>query len=449
ATGDGLAIAFRVGATLRDKGIQRLLDAVVALLPSPLDRPPVRGQDESGAAAERPGSPDAAPAALAFKTLHDRTGDLTFLRIYAGTVRTGDALYNPRMSSPERLGRLMVMKANHREPVAEAAAGEIVAALGLKTTVTGDTLCTKREPIVLEPMVFPESVISTAVRPRRRGDRERLGEALAALGREDPSFRYSTDPETQEMVIAGMGELHLEVVLNRLRTDFGINVDVGAPRVAYRQTLRGPCDVEGRFVKQTGGRGQFGVVRIRFSPGRETEPVFVSSVVGGNVPREYVPAVDKGLRRIYAGGGEAGFPFVRVCADLYDGKAHSVDSSETAFQEAARLAFRSAVQAVGVALLEPVMRVAVRVPAEHLGDVIASLNARRAVVQEVGDTSAACVEIQGRVPLAEMFQYATLLRSLTAGRGQHHLEPDAYEEVPADLAERVLREAVERRRRNV
>ncbi|MCZ6574798.1 MAG: elongation factor G [Planctomycetota bacterium] len=432
-----------VGSALRDKGIQRLLDAVVAFLPSPMDIATVPGTNEDGEAVEHPATPEAPLAALAFKTIHDRTGDLTFLRLYSGVLRRGDSVWNPRLRQKERVGRMMIMKANDREPVEEARAGEIVAVLGLKSSTTGDTLCTKEHVVVLESMDFPDPVISVAIEPKNRGDRDKLGEALGALGREDPSFRHGTDAETKDTVIAGMGELHLEVIVNRLRSDFKIDVDVGAPRVAYRQTLRGPCDVEGRHVKQSGGRGQFGVVRIRFS--RSDESAFVDSIYGGAIPREYIPAVAKSLTAQYQKGGTERFPFVGVCAELYDGKAHSVDSSEMAFQEAARLAFENAIKTAGTTLLEPVMKIVVRTPSVQLGDVIGSINARRAMVENVVELEGGVSEIHGRVPLAEMFQYATTLRSMTTGRGNYTMELDGYARVPEELAQEVRREARERR----
>jgi len=435
------------GAALKDKGIQRLLDAVVDFLPSPLDLPPVRGIDESGNPVERNQASAEPLAAIAFKTIHDRTGDLTFIRIYSGTLRRGDAVWNSRRRTQERIGRLCLMRAAQRDPVEEGRAGEIVAAIGLKETITGDTLCTKDAPILLEAMAFPETVISLAIAPKNRGDRDKLAEALAAIAREDPTFRYFTDEETAETVIAGMGELHLEIVANRIRSDFKIPVEVGAPRVAYRQTLAGPADVEGRHVKQTGGRGQFGVVNIRFSVGEQQELEFVNEVVGGNVPKEYIPAVRKGLEAFLPRGEPTGFPYVRIRAELYDGKSHAVDSSEMAFQEAARLAFVAAVERVGVTLLEPIMSILVQTPSQFLGDVIGSLNARRAEIQSIEETRGDFSQIKGRVPLAEMFNYATQLRSMTTGRGNYSMEPADYQPVPKNLAEKILEEARERRKK--
>jgi elongation factor G len=433
------------GAALKDKGIQRLMDGIVVFLPSPLDVPAVRGTNDKGEEIERAHETTEPVSALAFKTTHDRTGDLTFLRVYSGILRRGDTLWNPRRRRAERVGRLMIMKADEREPVEEAYPGEIVAALGLKETVTGDTLTIKSDPIILESMEFPDAVLSMAIAPKSRGDRDKLGEVLAKLSREDPTFRHWTDEETQETVIAGMGELHLEVVINRLRSEFKLEVEVGAPRVAYRQTLRKPVDVEGRHVKQSGGRGQFGVVNSGYNIGDEQGFEFTDSVTGGRVPGEYIPAVKKGIAAACVRGGETGFPFVRITAELYDGKAHSVDSSEMAFQEAGRLAFKNAVETAGVTVLEPIMRVLVQTPSEHLGDVLGSINARRAEVEAIEELRGGFSQIRGLVPLAEMFHYATGLRSMTTGRGTYSMEPATYKPVPAELALEILREAKERR----
>jgi len=432
------------GSALKDKGVMRLCDGIVAFLPGPADLPPVKATTETGEEVERPPTSDAPVCALAFKTVHDRTGDLTFLRVYSGTLRRGDMLWNTRKHKQERIGRLLIMKADEREPVEEAKAGEIVAAIGLKESTTGDTLCTRDEPISLEAMDFPEAVISVAIEPRNRGDRDKLGIVLAALTREDPSLRHYSDPETGDTVLAGMGELHLEVVSNRLRSEFKIPVEVGAPRVAYRLRLRKECDVEGRHVKQSGGRGQFGVVNVRFGVGEEQELEFIDAVVGGRVPREYISAVRKGIAGALVADRETGFPYVQVTAELYDGKSHSVDSSEMAFQEAGRLAFRAAVGKAGTTLLEPIMRVAVSTPSQFMGDVIGSVNARRAEIENIEEKSAYS-QIGALVPLAEMFSYATTLRSMTTGRGTYTMEPATYAPVPEAIALEVLREAKEQR----
>jgi len=428
------------GSALRDKGVHRLLDGITAFLPSPLDLPPFKATNEQGEAITRPSRDDAPLAVLAFKTIHDKTGDLTFLRVYSGVLRGGDSVWNTRKHTKERVGRLMVMKARDREPVEEVRAGQIAAAIGLKQTDTGDTLCSKDEPILLESMAFPDPVISMAGKPKKGGDRDKLGEALAALSREDPSFRHHSDAETGDTVIAGMGELHLEVIVNRLRTEFKVEVEVGAPRVAYKQRLKAPSDVLGRHVKQTGGSGQFGVVKVRFDRAETDEIEFVDAISGGSVPREYIPAVKKGIEACIVSGGAARFPYVQVKAELYDGKAHSVDSSEMAFQQAGRLAFEAAVKKTGVTLLEPIMRVVVTAPRDHVGDVVGSLNARRGLMETIDESRGDAAQVTARVPLAEMFAYATQLRSMTSGRGTYIMEPCAYEPVPEAMAQEILKE---------
>ncbi len=434
------------GSALRNKGIQRLCDGMTAFLPSPLDVPPIQAVDDKDQPVEVTCDPSAPIAALAFKTIHDRTGDLTFLRLYSGTLRRGDALWNPRLRKVERVGRLMVMKAGDREPVEEAKAGQIVAAIGLKNAVTGDTMCTKEKPVILESMDFPDAVISVAIAPKSRGDRDKMGEALAALTREDPSLRHFSDPETQETVLAGMGELHLEVVVNRLQSEFKLPVEVGAPRVAYKQRLRRDIDVEGKHVKQSGGSGQYGVVNVKFGVSDEEEGLeYVDSVTGGNVPREYISAVRKGIAGVMTIGGKSGFPFVQVRAELYDGKSHAVDSSELAFQQAGRIAFENAIAKAGVTVLEPIMKVVVNSPTDHTGDVIGSLNSRRAEIESIEEGKGGFSQVNGYVPLAEMFAYATQLRSMTAGRGTYSMEPARYQPVPHKMAEEILKEARERR----
>ncbi|MHC4953843.1 MAG: elongation factor G [Planctomycetota bacterium] len=429
------------GSALRDKGIQRICDGVIDYLPSPIELPPTIVTDEKGVEQLRECSDDAPLSALAFKTIHDRTGDLTFIRIYSGRIERGQQVYNTRKRKQERIGRLMVMKAGDREPVEAAGAGEIVAAMGLKLSTTGDTLCTKDNPILLESMDFPDAVISMAIEPASRGDRDKLGEVLGAITREDPTFRAMTDDETKETVIAGMGELHLEVVVNRIKSEFGITVEVGAPRVAYRQRLRKPCEVVGKHVKQSGGSGQYGVCEVRFGIGETEELEFIDSIKGGTIPREYIPAVRKGIEGACVRGGDTGFPFVQVTAELFDGKTHSVDSSELAFHESGRIAFREAVAKVGVTLLEPIMKVSAQCPSDNVGDVIGSLNARRAMIDQVEEGKGNFSMISGRVPLSEMFNYATHLRSMTSGRGTYSMEPSTYEPCPESIAKDVLQAA--------
>ncbi len=434
------------GSALRNKGIHRLCDGITAFLPSPLDLPPVEATDRDGNVAPRPCDLNAPLAMLAFKTIHDRTGDLTFLRIYSGTLRRGDSVWNTRKTKQERVGRLMVMKAGEREPMDEAYAGQIVAAIGLKEATTGDTLCaSKAEAILLEAMDFPDAVISMAIEPVQRRDRDKLGEALAALTREDPSLRHFSDQQTEETLIAGMGELHLEVVVTRLKDDFNIPVNVGAPQVAYKQRLRKAVDIIARHVKQSGGSGQFAVVHVRFDIGEDEDLVYTDAVKGASVPREYISSVKKGIAPCLPLGGEVGFPFVQVTAELYDGKAHAVDSSDMAFQTAGRLAFREAVAKAGVTLLEPIMSLIVQTPTSSTGDVIGSLNSRRGEIEVVEEGKGDFSQIRARVPLAEMFSYATELRSMTAGRGTYMMEPYQYRPVPRAMAEEVLKEAREKR----
>jgi len=426
------------GSALRDKGIQRVCDGVLDYLPSPLDLPPTKVESEEGVESERPCDNDAKLTALAFKTIHDRTGDLTFLRIYSGRIERGMQVYNTRKRKVERIGRLMVMKADQKEPVDSAGAGEIVAALGLKEATTGDTMCTRDEPVLLESMNFPDAVISMAIQPKSRGDRDKLGEVLGALTREDPTFRAMTDEETNETVVAGMGELHLEVIVNRIKSEFKIECETGAPRVAYRQRLRKPVDVIGKHVKQSGGSGQFGVVYVKFGHAETEELEYTDSITGGAVPREYISAVRKGIEAATLAGGDTGFPFVQVSAELYDGKTHSVDSSELAFTSAGRVAFVEAIAKAGVTLLEPIMKISAQCPSENVGDVIGSLNARRAMIDSVDEGKGNFSMISGRVPLSEMFSYATHLRSMTAGRGTYSMEPSTYEPCPESIAKEVL-----------
>jgi elongation factor G len=428
------------GSALRKRGVSLLLDAIVRYLPSPLDVPPVTGvHPASGEPCPRRPRPEEPFAALAFKTIADRTGDLTFLRVYSGRLEAGTAALNSRTGRRERLGRLLEMHADRREPVEAAVAGDIVAVVGMKNTATGDTLCDPAHPIVLERMAFPQPVLSIALEPRRNVDRERLAEVIGRILREDPTLRARTDEDTGEFVLSGMGELHLEIVVNRLRRDDGLELRTGPPRVAYRQTLRQARTVEARHVKQTGGHGQFGVVEVVFEPiEKSDELLFENEVVGGAVPREYVPAVERGIRETAAAGGRLGFPFVGFRARLVDGQSHDVDSSDLAFHAAGALAFRQAAEGNSL-FLEPIMRIEVQVPEEFLGEVLGDLQSRRTQIERL-DPSAGTSRIAGRVPLSEMFAYATRLRGLTQGRGTFTLEPEAYEVVPAPLAEKILLE---------
>ncbi len=430
-----------LGTALKNKGIQRLLDAIIDYLPSPLDLPPVEGTNpDSGEKEERPDDPNAPFTALAFKTISEKTGDLTFIRVYSGVLQSGSTVYNSTKQKKERIGRLYRMHAGAREQIDEIRAGDIAAAVGVKQTVTGDTLCDPDKPIVLESIDFPDPVISMSIEPTSRQDRDKLGDTLARLAKEDPTFTYFTDPETNETVIAGMGELHLEVLKNRIVRDYNVGATVGAPRVAYRQTLRNAVEVEGRHVKQSGGSGQFAVVKVRFEPlPGSGEIEFHDEIRQGAVPREYIPSVGRGIERAAELGGKHRFPFVGFKAALYDGSSHEVDSSDMAFETAGRLSFNLAFTPENTVLLEPVMKVEVQTPEEFLGDVIGDLNSRRARVSDV-DARAHLRVISGEVPIAEMFAYSSRLRSLTQGRGTYSMEPLGYEPVPVETAKRVYEE---------
>ncbi len=426
------------GSALKDKGIQNLLDAVVDYLPAPSDMPDLEGTDpKTDAVIRRKLSANEPLTALAFKTISDVNGDLTFLRIYSGVLEQGAKVLNPRTRRTERIGRILRMHANRREPMDEARAGAIVAVMGLKQAATGDTLCLQDSPIALESMEFPDTVIAQSIEPKSSKDRDKLGAALARMMREDPTFVTKTDEQTGQILIEGMGELHLEVICNRIKSDFNVGVNVGRPRVAYRQTLRKPRDVEGRHIKQSGGHGQYGVVKIRFEPAETETPLeFVDSVRGGTVPREYIGSVKQGLEQAVASGGRLGFPFVNIRAELYDGQSHETDSSDLAFNAAAALAFRKAVES-NVTILEPIMKIEVTCPEECVGDVIGDLNSRRGMISDI-DIAMTMRTVRGKVPIAEMFQYLTTLRGLTGGRESFVMEPLEYAPVPQSVAEKIL-----------
>jgi len=427
------------GSAFKDKGVQNILDAVIDYLPSPSDVPPMEGTDpESGEPVIRPMISSEPFSALTFKTISDPNGDLTFIRIYTGEMRQGERYYNPRIRRFERVGRLLRMHANQREPLDRARAGEIVAVVGVKDTVTGDTLCERDHQVVFEAMNFPETVISVAIEPKKSSDRDKLGTVIGKLVREDPTFKARTDDQTGQMIISGMGELHLEVICNRILSEFKVGVHVGRPKVAYKQTLREARKVEARHIKQTGGSGQFAVTKIKFAPDPEIESVeFKDSIKGGTVPREYIPSVASGIKSAAEGGGRLGFPFVKILAELYDGQSHDVDSSGMAFEASGMLAFRLATENNTV-LLEPVMNIEVESPEEYTGDVIGDLSSRRGVIEEMVTKPGGLTSVTGKVPLAEMFQYATSLRSMTQGRGHFTMEPSSYEPVPASLAAKIL-----------
>ena len=429
------------GSAFKDKGVQNVLDAIVDYLPCPLDRPPMEGfNPEADEKVARPLLPDQPFAGLVFKTISDPNGDLTFIRVYTGEMKAGERYYNGRTRKYERIGRLMRMHAAQREPIDIARAGDIVAAVGIKESITGDTLSTKEAPVVYEAMAFPETVISMSIEPESGGDRDKLGEVLGKLVREDPTFKASTDPQTSQTVISGMGELHLEVKCNMIMNDYKIPVKVGRPKVAYKMTLKGPKTVEARHIKQSGGSGQFAVARVKFSVDPEVESLkFIDGVKGGSVPREYIKPVEEGIHAAVTGGGRQGFPYVKVKAELYDGQSHDVDSSAMAFEAAGILAFRLASENNSI-LLEPIMKIEVEAPEDKTGDVIGDLSSRRGIIEEMITKPGGISAVTGKVPLAEMFQYSTSLRSMTQGRGHYSMEPANYEPVPPNIAGKVLEE---------
>ncbi len=427
------------GSAFRNKGVQAMLDAVVHFLPSPVDVPPIRGTGSDGETALARRADDHEPfSALGFKIMTDSfLGQLVFLRVYSGILNTGDVVYNPVKQKKERIGRLLLMRANDRQDLKEVRAGEIAAAVGLKTVATGETLCDPNQVIVLERMEFPEPVISQAVEPKTRADQEKLGIALGKLAQEDPSFTVATDAESGQTIISGMGELHLEIIIDRMKREFNVDAKVGQPQVAYRETITRSAEQEYRYVKQTGGRGQYGHVFLRIKP---QEPgagyEFIDEIKGGAVPREYIPAVDKGIREIMQTGILAGFPVIDVSVTLYDGSYHEVDSSEHAFRAAGGMAFREGCRKAGLHLLEPMMAVEVVMPEEYMGNVNGDLNARRGMIFELDQCPSGKV-IHAEVPLSEMFGYATALRSATQGRASYTMEFKKYAPVPVNLSESI------------
>ena len=432
------------GAAFKNKGVQPLLDAVVDYLPSPLDIPPVIGKNpDSQKEEERPPSDEAPFAALAFKIMTDPfVGTLTFFRVYSGALFSGSSIYNSIKGRRERIGRLLKMHANKREEIKEVYAGDIAAAVGLRNASTGDTLCDEERPIILESIEFSEPVISIAIEPKSKADQEKLGLSLQKLTAEDPSFRVRTDEETGQTIISGMGELHLEIIVDRLLREFNVGANVGRPQVAYKETVRKAVEQEGKFIRQTGGRGQYGHVYLRVEPQPPaTGFEFVDAIKGGTVPREYIPAVEKGVREALEGGALAGYPIVDVKVTLLDGSYHDVDSSEIAFKIAASMAFKDGVRKASPVLLEPIMSVEVVVPEEFMGEVIGDISSRRGKVLGMDSRPAAQV-IRARVPLAEMFGYATDLRSMTQGRATYTMQFSHYEPVPATISEEISAKAV-------
>jgi len=428
------------GSAFKNKGVQAMLDKIIELLPSPVDIPPVKGETEDGEEAVRHASDDEPFSALAFKIATDPfVGTLTFFRVYSGVVNAGETVYNPVKHKKERMGRILQMHANHRDEIKEVRAGDIAAAVGLKDVTTGDTLCDPKNIIILERMEFPEPVISVAVEPKTKADQEKMGIALQKLAQEDPSFRVHTDEESGQTIISGMGELHLDIIVDRLKREFKVEANVGAPQVAYRETIRKKVEAEGKFVRQSGGRGQYGHVWLRVEPLTDSEETFefVNEIVGGVVPREYIPAVEKGVQDAMESGVLAGYPVVDVKVTLYDGSYHEVDSSEQAFRIAGSIGFKNAAQQADPVLLEPIMKVEVVTPEEYMGDVIGDLNSRRGVVQGMEDAPTGKI-IRAEVPLASMFGYATDLRGATQGRANYSMEFAKYAEVPQNIAEQII-----------
>ncbi|MDQ2640002.1 MAG: elongation factor G [Pseudomonadota bacterium] len=427
------------GTAFKNKGVQALLDAVVEFMPSPMEVPPTRGHDLKGAEITRTASDDAPFAALAFKILNDPfVGTLTFLRVYSGVMKTGDMIYVSTKDKRERMGRLLQMHASERSEIKEVHAGDIAAAVGLKDVITGDTLCSEHKPIILEKMVIPVPVISVAVEPKTKADQDKMGTALGRLAREDPSFRVSTNEESGQTIISGMGELHLEIIVDRMKREFKVDANVGKPQVAYRETVRKAVEVEGKHVKQSGGRGQYGHVWFKVEPNAAGKGIeFINGLKGEAVPRQFVPAVEKGVREAAETGVIAGYPVVDVKVTLFDGSAHDVDSDEMSFRIAAIFGFKDGIREADPVILEPIMKVEVVTPEEYMGDVIGDLNRRRGQIQGMDDSPAGRT-VSAEVPLAEMFGYATTMRSMSQGRATFTMEFSKYMEVPANVAATII-----------
>ena len=429
------------GSAFKNKGVQAMLDAVIEYLPSPTEVKAIEGELDSGEKAVRSADDKAPFSALAFKIATDPfVGTLTFMRVYSGTLESGTAVYNSVKMKRERVGRMVQMHANSREEISQVLAGDIAAAIGLKDTTTGDTLCAENNKIILERMEFPEPVISVAVEPRTKADQEKMGVALGKLAQEDPSFRVKTDEESGQTIISGMGELHLDILVERMRREFTVEANIGKPQVAYRETIRNSCDIEGKFVRQSGGRGQYGHVWLKFEPAEDSGAEgleFVNEIVGGAVPREYIPAVAKGIEEQMQNGILAGYPLLGIKATLYDGSFHDVDSSEMAFKIAGSLATKKLTESGGAVLLEPTMKVEVVTPEENMGDVVGDLNRRRGLILGMEENSMGKV-INAEVPLGEMFGYATDLRSATQGRATFTMEFEKYAEAPKNITEAVM-----------
>ena len=436
----GTMVPITCGTSYRNKGVQPLLDAIVDFMPAPTDIEAIKGVNPDTDEPEVRHSSDTEPfAALAFKIATDPfVGKICFFRVYSGTVDAGATVYNSVKDNKERMGRILLMHSNHREDIETAYAGDIAAAVGLKNTTTGDTLCDEKHPVILESMNFPDPVIRVAIEPKTKAGQEKMGIGLSKLAEEDPTFKCYTDEETGQTIIAGMGELHLEIIVDRLLREFKVEANVGKPQVAYKETIRKSADVDEKYARQSGGKGQYGHVKIKIEPNETGKGYeFINNIVGGAIPKEYIPAVDAGIQGAMQSGILAGYPVVDVKVTLYDGSYHEVDSSEMAFKIAGSMAFKSACRKADSVLLEPIMKVTVLVPDEYMGDVIGDLNSRRGEIQGFEDRSGV-KQINARVPLADMFGYATDLRSKTQGRGQYVMEPDGYKEVPKSIAEKIM-----------
>ena len=441
ATIDNTMVPVTCGSSYRNKGVQMLLDAIVDYMPAPTDVPAIKGVDpETGDEVERPSSDKEPFAALAFKIATDPfVGKLCFFRVYSGTVSAGTTVYNSVKDTNERLGRILQMHANDRKDIDCVYAGDIAAAVGLKNTTTGDTLCDEKAPVILESMEFPDPVIRVAIEPKTKAGQEKMGIALAKLAEEDPTFKAYTDEETGQTIIAGMGELHLEIIVDRLLREFKVEANIGAPQVAYKETSRKEASVDEKYARQSGGKGQYGHVKINIYPNKDKGYEFVNNIVGGAIPKEYIPAVDQGIQGAMLSGVVAGYNVVDVKVELYAGSYHEVDSSEMAFKIAGSMAFKNAMKKADPVLLEPIMKVTVITPEEYLGDVIGDLNSRRGMIQSM-EADNGVQRVIAHVPLSEMFGYATDMRSKTQGRGQYVMEPDTYAEVPKNIAEKIMSE---------
>ncbi len=439
ATIAGKMVPVTCGSSYKNKGVQKLLDAVVDYMPSPKDVPAIKGiNPDTAEEVERPSSDEGPFAALAFKIATDPfVGKLCFFRVYSGTIAAGSTVYNSTKDNNERIGRILQMHSNHRQDIEKVYAGDIAAAVGLKNTTTGDTLCDEKHPVILESMEFPDPVIRVAIEPKTKAGQEKMGLALAKLAEEDPTFKAYTDEETGQTIIAGMGELHLEIIVDRLLREFKVEANVGKPQVAYKETIRTSAEMEEKYARQSGGRGQYGHVKIRIEPNPTKGYEFINEIVGGAIPKEYIPAVDNGIQGAMLSGVLAGYNVVDVKVTLYDGSYHEVDSSEMAFKIAGSMAFKAAMKKADPVLLEPIMKVTVIVPEEYMGDVIGDINSRRGMIQGMEAISGA-QRINALVPLSEMFGYATDMRSRTQGRGQYTMEPSHYAEVPKSVSEQII-----------